>query len=754
MVGWFKETGTQAKDLLQSMFQLEVGVRALRRAGIDVTSSAILENLQKINKETGNLFSNFELIKGAADFTNLIRDLGLTREEIFKLQAAVVQLAIINGRSLADVQRTVALALSSGYTEGLQRLGVSINRLTIAEEANRLGFEGGYTALTEQQRATATYNLLLQKTSKYSNDLSEAQNRLFGQLKNVEAQTTDISVAIGEKWLPVQLRLNQAWLFFLKLLNLSPILVFANAISNLTFTIKALPAIFENAGKGAETFETKVVQITDALKGMVAVLTNKKPFKEWIAELANLPTFGEGEITLGTPEFNASLDQLTNVLDQYGSDITGLEQEIADKREKIEADLQSDLAKIERDGAQDRYDIAQDYIRDIEKINRDGAERLAKLGRDLQNKLQDINIKLDFNLNESKIKFDFDVSETFVKFNQDIAKANEDFRQKEVKRERDYQEKLKQIREDYLLSLEDALEKRDARAVLNARRQYNLEKDRAARANEINKQENIDALEEDKKAAVERREERLRQLKFELEQRQAELRRQAEANRVQAQRNYAQDVADLQRNLEQQRKERALRFEQQLQDQALHEAQKRDDRIKAYIQEIADLQKYEKKKIDLVGQSLAKQAQLAKIGADQVLQVIQSYFGEGGLALQIFQSYLDAIGTLLKSMPNTITKGSVDITTNLTPGFATGGAAIANKPTSVQFGEVPELALFAPLNQLDKIAGLFSGIGGGKGAGKGQMQVRIGLDPGLVGEIVDRSSDAVADVIFERNRAR
>lgn len=754
LIGWFKEVGTEAKDLLQSMFQLEVGVRALRRAGIDVTSSEILENLQKINKETGNLFSNFELIKGAADFTNLIRDLGLTREEIFKLQAAVVQLAIINGRSLADVQRTVALALSSGYTEGLQRLGVSINRLTIAEEANRLGFEGGYTALTEQQRATATYNLLLQKTSKYSNDLSEAQNRLFGQLKNVEAQTTDVSVAIGEKWLPVQLRLNQAVLFFLKLLNVSPIFVFADAVSNLSLAVRSIPAILENAGKGADTFAEKIVRITDLFKGLLDVVSNKKPFKDWIAELANLPTFGEGEVTLGTPEFNADLDRLTNVLEQYGSDVTNLEQDIADKREKIERDLQDDLAKIELDGARDRYDIAQDFLRDLEKINRDGAERLAKLGRDLQDKLQTINLKLDFDINQSKIKFDFDVSETFIKYNQDIAKANEDFRQKEIKRERDYQEKLKQIREDYLLSLEDALEQRDARAVLRARREYILERDRAKRQNDINKQENLEALEEDKKAAVQRREERLRQLRFELEQRQAELRRQAEFDRQQALRNYAQDVQDLQNSIEQQRKERAIQFEQQLQDQALQEAQKREDRLKSYVQEIADLQKYEKDKLTILGKAIAEQAKLAQLGAEEVLKVINAYFGEGGLALQVFKAYLEALQQLTANFSGSFS--GVDpskFNIQSIPGLASGGGIVANKPTTVQFGEVPELALFAPLNQLDKLSNLFSNVGAGKGA-NGRTEVKIALEPGLVGQIVDQSSDAVADIFFERARVR
>lgn len=752
LIGWLQDTGNAAFDFARAMFQLEVGVRALRRVGVDITSSDILENLQKINAATGNLFSQLELVQGAADFSNLIRDLGLTREEIFKLQDAVVKLAIINGRSLADVQRTVALALSSGYTEGLQRLGVSINRLTIAEEANRLGFKGGYTALSEQARSQATYNLLIQKTTKYSDDLSEAQNRLFGAIQNVRAETENIRVEMGENWLPVQLQINKAVLFFLKLLNFSPIIIFTQNISKLSLVIKSVPAIFENAGKGADTFAKKIEGVKNLFQDLVDVVTNKKPFEDWIAELAGLPTFGESEIDLGAPEFDAQTERLRSILEQYGSDVENLEQEIADKRKAIEEDLQADLVKIEEDGAQDRLDIARDFDRDIEKINQDGANRLIELGRKLQERLNSINIKLNFDLGEAKIRFDFDVNETFIKYNQEVAKANEDFRLKELKRERDYQEKLKQLREDYLLSLEDALEQRDARAVLRARREYNLEKERAVRANEINQQENKEALQQDLETAKQRREQRLRELRIEFQMRQEELKRNAEYDRQQALRNYAQDVQDLQASLEQQRQERALKFKQQLADQAAEELQKRERRIQEYVNDIADLQEYEQKKLKILGEAVAQEAKIAKIGAEAVYRVIQAYFGEGGLALKVFAAYLDAVKRLLNQIPKGFSK-DIDVTTpGSPPGFASGGAGVFKQTTTIQVGEVPELAMFVPLNQLDKLSALFDSVGSGRSGANGETKVRIALSPGLVGEIVDQSSAAAAEVIFENNR--
>ncbi len=176
-----KEATEAGYEFVKGVYQLGVGVRALQRAGMDVSFAEVVESLQGLRDEYG-IFSTKELVVGAAAFTNLIRDLRLTSEQFFTLQKAVASLAVVNGRSMDEVQRTVALALSSGYTEGLQRLGVSINRVTIAEEAARLGWEGGYTSLTEQQRAFATYNLIIKKTAVYMEELTTYQDTLAGKI--------------------------------------------------------------------------------------------------------------------------------------------------------------------------------------------------------------------------------------------------------------------------------------------------------------------------------------------------------------------------------------------------------------------------------------------------------------------------------------------------------------------------------------------------------------------------------------------
>ena len=89
---------------------------------------------------------------------------------------------------------------------------------------------------------------------------------------------------------------------------------------------------------------------------------------------------------------------------------------------------------------------------------------------------------------------------------------------------------------------------------------------------------------------------------------------------------------------------------------------------------------------------------------------------------------------------------------------AEGGIVIANKPTTVTFGEAgAEIATFTPLNRAgvntNQVTGsLPAGVGGGGGGGK--YVVGISLSPGLEGKIVGQALDQAADIIFKLERAR
>jgi len=124
-------------------------------------------------------FTTQELVVGTASLLNLTRTFGFTKEQIFDLQESVLTLAVVNNRAADEVQRVVALALSSGYTEGLQRLGISINKVTIAQKAANLGWDKGYNSLTEYQRALSTYILIQERVAAYEEDLKNIKKPLL-----------------------------------------------------------------------------------------------------------------------------------------------------------------------------------------------------------------------------------------------------------------------------------------------------------------------------------------------------------------------------------------------------------------------------------------------------------------------------------------------------------------------------------------------------------------------------------------------
>ncbi len=52
-----------------------------------------------------------------------------------------MDLALVQGKDVAETAKQLALFYSSGYGEGLQHAGLAVNRLTVANEAHRMGLD-------------------------------------------------------------------------------------------------------------------------------------------------------------------------------------------------------------------------------------------------------------------------------------------------------------------------------------------------------------------------------------------------------------------------------------------------------------------------------------------------------------------------------------------------------------------------------------------------------------------------------------
>jgi hypothetical protein len=329
IIGYFQKAAVSAYEFTKAMFSLEVGIRALQRSGIDITIKDVYENIERLRVQFGT-FSRKELVEGSASLLNLIRDFGLTKEEIFGVQEAAATLAVVNGRAMDDVQRTIALALSSGYTEGLQRLGVSISKITIAYEAMRLGFSKtpNYMGLNEQQRALATLSLIQSKTAIYQRDLEAYQKTAPGRIDVANKRIEDQIALMGQSLLPV-------WAAFVNLLataleifqQIRVILAYSNPLV-------IVPAILDQLREGKNIIE--------------AVANLPKRIKEAIIPSAGGSTYAGGDLepSAGVADEKRREDIEDKVM-QLGETLRKIERDTAKSRARYQRDLQNDLEKID-----------------------------------------------------------------------------------------------------------------------------------------------------------------------------------------------------------------------------------------------------------------------------------------------------------------------------------------------------------------------------------------------------------------------
>jgi hypothetical protein len=687
-------------EFAKSIFQLEVGVRALQRAGMDVTIAEVYTNIRKLRQEFG-IFSEKELVKGTAELANLTRDLGFTSDEFFNMQNAVATLAVVNGRAMDEVQKTVALALSSGYTEGLQRLGVSINRVTIAQEAATMGFKGGYNALTEIQRAQATYNLILEKTALYQKDLYEYQKYAPGQIDRAKSAWADLRKEVGGSLLPI-------WGFLAS--------IFADAWQALSSLNEITEVLSQNMGGWgkvlmaiANPFKTVlflVESLFTSIQDVFVALVNLSnfdfsTFKNNIKEnftVAWKNVFG-GDI-LGDTEQTAEqaaeklMNNVANAIANNSADLEKAIQDSNDRRVELAEDLQRDLAEIERDGARRREEIEKintDASRDIADANRKYAYDLAKLKDEENKKIQDVIDK---------------------------------YRKKEIEDEENFQAKMKKLREEFIFDLEEAVRSRDAVAIRRLQRRFNLDK-----------QQLIDAYELEKK-------QRERNFRDELE----DAKRQNAEKRRELWIAFQQKLADIELQRQYELQDAAIKHQQDLEDLRKRLAEQREDRLRAYRQDLEDLNQALVERLKSIAKAIAQEVAYTAEGAKAVYEALKAYYGPGGYIEQLYKYYLD----YAKQVPAVPGTGGG---TSSTPNFAYGGSMVASTPTTFRAGEtVPEVVTVTPIMNRNNNFSEARQMGGA--SVNGMMKVLISLSPGLEGKIIENTLNKFDGILAGVERSR
>jgi hypothetical protein len=693
---FFKDASQSAYELAKGIFQVSIGVRALQRAGGDITIKDLYENIDKLKEKFG-IFSRKELIQGSAALINLIRDFGLTSKQILGMQDAIATLAVVNGRAMDEVQRTVALALSSGYTEGLQRLGVSINRTTIALEAQRLGWGRNYMSLTEQQRALATYNLIIAKTAKYAEDLVYYQTTLPGRMDKATASIIDQTAALGKKSLPVVVALKEAWAGVLEEINKIYETILRSMALNKAYELgliekepawyfKLTPGYIPTPGLDPMEKERKLAELRQYMKDIGLIvdegLGNIKPYADPFAEAWK-----------GIEARREPLLALADELNTMWKDIT------TQRDEKLLA-------------IQSRYDeemlnIQTQYNQKAEDIEREYAQRMI-----------DIEINKQKDIQDAWRKYYQDIADVNRKANQDIEDANRKYREGQLQAEKDLAKELRRLREDLLMNLEDAIRERDAKQAMRLIRSYNVQRGRT--------------IEDAKDAEAERK----KALQWEL----ADIERQRKIRLAELKRTLNQQLAEINLNYQRELETLNLWRKREYEDRELWLKREHDQAKLARDRAYKDEQKWWNDQINLMSRRMRDYGKIFATDLTWLYGILKGFIGSDGVMRQLWTDYYNFLAAQAAATWSGITVPQ-SIGGHTIPGMASGGTLLATRPTAAIFGERgAEYATFTPANKAGQIGG--------------RIAIEMLLSPDLEARIIDNTLGEMADVVLSIQRSK
>lgn len=174
------------------------------------------ESSTKVQDWSRNSASAFGLsrqaaLEAAGTYGNLFQAFGLGREQATEMSTSLVQLAAdlasFNNTSVDDAIQALRSGLS-GETEPLKRFGVAINDVRLKEEALRLGLiETTKGVLPTAIKTQAAYALIMKDTALAQGDFARTSDGLANQQKTLQANLQNVSAELGEKLLPVVLKL-------------------------------------------------------------------------------------------------------------------------------------------------------------------------------------------------------------------------------------------------------------------------------------------------------------------------------------------------------------------------------------------------------------------------------------------------------------------------------------------------------------------------------------------------------------------
>lgn len=598
-VGQFINSLNQAAvaslKFMDAQFKLEVGLRDAQRQGFQVSRIELNKYIADLNAAYPML-STIKITEGIAESIFILKNFGLTSAQAFKTFDAAAALAVATGKDMGTVTREIALAASSGYSVALQKMGLDINRATVAQEAHKNGVDLAYMALTREQKVLYTLNLVASQTAGIMSDLAEKQNTLAGKAEAVAAAQETATISLGKNWEPFKLFFDQ--------LGLSV----ATSLANILYDINVFSAYIEIQFKILGKMFAEPFIFLDPEKFDAAV----KEITASVGKAHGLISAFQGDLAS-----QKSGDALAAALGIDPADI----QNVYDSMDKFAGTVLDDTLAYQKQ----LKDATQKYNDDLVKIDADGEKKRVDLKNKLVKDLADIDTKLSENLGKAQIDFTRAEDDANRKAAEDRVNSLIDEKRKEEDIQQKYVDSVRKLNDKLTQDLEEAVRAGDVIQIRKLKRQYPADLAELG----VTRDQDITGARKD------------------LQQKLSDAERQRAFDRQQRAIDFQQKVVDLNAQAVVQRQQTNDQYVQSLADLNQSLADERKARVDSYNQQWRDMYKAYQDKLKLAAEALADEVKMNNEAMNMIAQKLISIYGAGGIFQQVFdglKGYIESGG--------------------------------------------------------------------------------------------------------------
>lgn len=659
------------------------------------------------------IFSDKQALEGVANISIIARNLALTTEETNQFFKAVSAVSVLMGKDLSEAAREAGLAISSGYSESLQKMGFNINKAVIAQRALALGFERSQGDFSQEAKAQATLSLILEQTNSVYEVALEYQNSTPGKVDKATASWNNLVVTISDRLSPaignVATGLDTAFIAFNNILEaLKPIS--GEFIPDFIKRFFSLNDVVTTVLQTFVIFGAGVVSVIVTIRRVVA-----------------------GDLSVITGGLNEFMETYMKAFEMIKSDVFPTKPKVeggfgggAD----VPAGPVVDSKKLEG--------LQEELLEDMQSFG----DRANKITREFYEKQVRLQTEYEQDVRRENEDYEIDRQAIISDANNKIAEAQEDFRQKEKDDEAKFQLEMKELRDKFLFDLEDALRNRDAGQVLRLIQQFKM-----------NKEHLIDEHNLEKKQRAENFRDELNDIKDQTAQKLALL---AQEHNLKLQR--------MQEDYLQQKAVNAQEEADQMNDLKLAAQRRLEEYSREVAQEMGLRQGGAQAIYDLLAQYYGPQGLFDSLYDYSYNSLIAKTAAMAQQMQALYNQYAGTAAAMGSGLPSTAPtstpkssggggkKGLNAIS------MAQGGTIVASKPTPIIMGDAGlEVGTFRPLNagkvSSSNIPNFTDGAAAG-GGGNSKIELMLWLSPDIEAKIVNKSVDAFTDVVTSVRRNR